>query len=123
MSIRERMFRLLIIIGGITVVLATLECAIVLSDPIAEIPMIFLGIVVAIGIVLTYRYRKVELAETIVGITIIVATLPSMFFSSGGPIGGVGIWFILGFVYSSLLFTGKKLLFFVVLNLVMDVVV
>lgn len=123
MSIRERMFRLLIIIGGITVVLATLECAIVLSDPIAEIPMIFLGIVVAIGIVLTYRYRKVELAETIVGITIIVATLPSMFFSSGGPNGGVGIWFILGFVYSFLLFTGKKLLFFVVLNLVMDVVV
>lgn len=123
MSIRERMFRLLIIIGGITVALVTLECAVVLSDPIAEIPMIFLGIMVAIGIVLTYKYRKVELAETIVGITIIVATLPSMFFSSGGPNGGVGIWFILGFVYSFLLFTGKKLLFFVVLNLVMDVVV
>ena len=57
MSIRERMFRLLIVIGGITVVLATLECVVVLSDPIAEIPMIFLGIMIAIGIVLTYKYR------------------------------------------------------------------
>lgn len=123
MSIRERMFRLLIVVGGIAVVLATLECAIVLSNPVAEIHMVVLDIVVAIAIVLTYKFRKVELAETLVGITITAVTLPSMFFSGGGIDSGMAVWFILGFVYSFLLFTGRKLLFFVILNLAVDVAV
>ena len=68
----------------------------------------------------TFKYRKINLASSIVGFLIILVVFPAMFFLSGGLEGGAVLWFSLGIFYIFLMFSGKKLIFFLILALITD---
>lgn len=115
LDVRERMFRVIILVGGVAAVLGMLEYMLLTDVMALTVPLIAMTIVIGIGIVATFKYRKVELSAILVGGTITVVVFPAMFFLSGGVDGGATIWFVQGLIYIFIMFSGKKLAFFLVL--------
>ena len=120
-ELRERIFRMLILVGGSLAIVGILECLILMDVKVIIIPLILLLAVLGIELVITFKYRKIELAAVIVAFLIILLVFPAMFFLSGGLEGGAVIWFVLGLLYVFLMFSGKKLAFFLSLSLVTDI--
>lgn len=122
LELRERMFRVIILIGGVAAILGILEYM-MLTDVMAFlIPLIAMVIVIGVAIIATFKYRKVDFSATLVGVAITVIVFPAMFFLSGGVDGGAAIWFVQGMFYIFIMFTGKKLIFFLTLSTLVDIV-
>lgn len=119
-DLRERIFRMIILVGGIQAVLGIVECLIVMDVKIIVIPLVLLLVVLGIGLLATFKYRKIDFAAMVVGFLIILIVFPEMFFLSGGLDGGATIWFALGLLYVFLMFSGKKLAFFLILSIITD---
>ncbi len=83
-----------------------------------EYYFIFLGLMVilAISLVLVFKYNKINAAAWILGVFIVVLVFPTMFFICGALESGVTIWFVLSIYYLFLMFSGKELVFFLVLT-------
>lgn len=120
MPLRERMLRVIILVGGIAAVLGILEYMMLTDTPALLVPLIAMAAVIGIAIVATFKYRKVDFAATLVGIAITVMVFPAMFFLSGGVDGGATIWFVQGLFYVFMMFSGRKLAFFVVVSFIVD---
>lgn len=121
-ELRERIFRVIILVGGVQAILGILECLAIMDVKVIVIPLILLLAVFSVGLVATFKYRKIDFAATVVGLLIILVVFPEMFYLSGGLVGGATVWFALGLLYVFLMFSGKKLAFFLILSLVTDVV-
>lgn len=119
-SLRERLFRLIILVGFALSFLGLIECAFVMSANMMIIPFVSLFFGIAVGMILTFKYRKLDLAAIIVGLDIIVVVFPIEFFLCGGVNGGASVWFALGLFYLFMMFEGKKLFFFLVLTTITD---
>lgn len=121
MDMKERLFRIILIVGNIVVWLAILQgLTLVSADNLMGIyAIMFCTFIVAL--VLTFKFRNIELASTILGFALIVVALPVIFLKGGGVNSGSGLWMCLGIVYTFIMFRGKKLAFFLVLTLIMDV--
>lgn len=120
-ELRERIFRMLILVGGSLALMGILECIILMDVKIVTIPLIMLLAVLCIELVITFKYHRIDIAAIIVAFLIILIVFPAMFFLSGGLEGGAVIWFVLGLFYVFLMFSGKRLVFFLSLSLVIDV--
>lgn len=119
-ELQERMFRVTILAGGIMAIIGALGNILVMDFASAIIPVgMQLGVVI-IALIATFKYQKREFASVLVGLVITVKVFPDMFFLSGGIEGGAALWFILIFFYDFIVFSGKKLAFFVGLALVVD---
>ena len=81
--------------------------------------LMFLAFISAL--VLTFKFHNIELSSTILGIVLIVFALPIIFLRGGGVNSGSGIWMCLGLFYVFIMFTGRKLLVFLAITLVMDI--
>lgn len=119
-ELRERIFRMLILVGICLAGLGVVECLLLMDVHIIIIPLIILLTVMGIVLLATFKYRKINLASSIVGFLIILVVFPAMFFLSGGLEGGAVLWFSLGIFYIFLMFSGKKLIFFLILALITD---
>lgn len=120
-ELRERIFRMLILVGGSLALMGILECLIIMDVKTVIIPLLLLLAVLCVELVLTFKYRKINIAAIIVAFLIILIVFPAMFFLSGGLEGGAAIWFALGLFYVFLMFSGKRLVFFLCLSLVADI--
>lgn len=120
-ELRERIFRMLILVGGSLAIMGILECLILMDVKIVIVPLIMLLAVLGIEFVITFKYRKIDIAAIIVAFLILLIVFPAMFFLSGGLEGGASIWFALGLFYVFLMFSGKKLAFFLSLSIVIDI--
>lgn len=120
MPLRERMFRVIVLVGGIAAVLGILEYMMLTDIPALLVPLFAMATVIAIAIVATFKYRKIDFSATLVGIAITVMVFPTMFFLSGGVDGGATIWFVQGLFYVFMMFSGRKLAFFMVLSFAVD---
>jgi len=119
-ELKERIFRIIILVGGVLALLGILECIALMDVNAVLIPLLILLAVLGIELLITFKYRKIELAAVIVGFFIILVVFPQMFLLSGGLEGGATLWFALGTFYVFLMFSGKKLIFFLILSVIVD---
>ncbi len=122
-SLRERLFRLIVAGGTFLSAIGALECIVVMNLDEMVIPFGSLFLVMLIGAILTFKYRKLDFAAVLVALVIIVIVFPFEFMLCGGVNGGAGIWFVLEFFYLFMMFSGKKLGFFLILTVAIDVFV
>ncbi len=120
-SLRERIFRLIIIVGFVLSIMAIL-----VSMGIANLfetlpPLMVMFISMLLGVLLTFKYNKLDLAAVLVAIAINGIAFPVMFFWCGAIEGGASVWFVLGIIYLFMMFRGKKLTIFVVLSILVDI--
>ena len=120
-ELRERIFRMIILVGGSLALMGIVECIILMDVKIIVLPLALLLLVLGIELLITFKYRKIDIAAIIVGFLIILLVFPAMFFLSGGLDGGATIWFALGLFYVFLMFSGKRLAFFLVLSIAVDI--
>lgn len=120
-ELRERIFRMLILVGGSLALMGILECFILMDVKIVIIPLIVLLAVLCMELLITFKYRKIDIAAISVAFLIILIVFPTMFFLSGGLEGGATVWFAIGLLYVFLMFSGKKLAFFLSLSIVVDI--
>lgn len=120
-ELRERIFRMIILVGGTLALMGIIECFIIMDVKVVVLPLAFLLAVLGIELLITFKYRKIDVAAVIVGFLIILLIFPAMFFLSGGLEGGAVVWFALGLFYVFLMFSGKRLAFFLILSIAVDV--
>lgn len=120
-ELRERIFRMIILIGCALLVMGIVECIGIMDVKVIVIPLVVLLAVLGVELLVTFKYRKIDVAAVIVGCLIILFVFPSMFFLSGGLEGGAVVWFALGLLYVFLMFSGKRLVFFLSLSIVVDI--
>ncbi|MBQ8519068.1 MAG: DegV family EDD domain-containing protein [Agathobacter sp.] len=121
MDIKERLFRIILVVGTTVVGLAILQGLTLIN---ADSLMMIYGIMFAAfvsALILTFKYRNIELSSTILGFALIVVALPFIFLRGGGVNSGSGLWMCLGIFYIFIMFSGKKLAFFLILTLIMDI--
>lgn len=121
-ELRERIFRMIILVGGTLALIGILECLIIMDVKVVVHPLLLLLVVLGTELVITFKYRKIDVAAVIIGFLIILVIFPAMFLLSGGLDGGAAVWFALGLFYVFLMFSGKRLIFFLVLSVAADVV-
>lgn len=120
-EIKERLFRIILVVATIAVGLAILQgLTLVNADSLMLIYCImFLSFVFAL--VLTFKYRNLALSSTILGIALIFIALPVIFLRGGGVNSGSGLWMCLGLFYIFIMFSGKKMYFFLITAIVIDI--
>lgn len=122
LEIKERLFRMILVVGTIAVGAAILQgLTLVNAENLMDIYTIMF-IAFATALVLTFKYHNIDLSSTLLGIAIIVIALPFIFLKGGGVNSGAGIWMCLGIFYVFIMFSGKKLAAFLVLTLSIDIV-
>ena len=83
-ELRERIFRMIIIVGSILVIMGIVECIFLMDVMTILIPLVMLLVLLCIEILATFKYRKIDFAAILVGCLIIMVVFPEMFFLSGG---------------------------------------
>lgn len=121
LDIKERLFRIILLSGTVAVSFAILQGLTLVN---AQNLMLIYGIMFVTFVsafILTFKYRNMELSSTILGFVIIVLVLPFIFLKGGGVNSGAGLWLCLGIFYVFIMFSGKKLLFFLSLTVFIDI--
>lgn len=119
-ELRERIFRTIVVYGGFAAVLGTLES--ILVDKIGNMLPAFVLLIVAMGaaLIVTFKYRKYNVAATLLFFLIIAFMFPFLFFYGGGVHGAAPVWLALGILYAFLMFRGKQVFFYVTLCVLID---
>lgn len=117
-ELRERMLRSIIQTGGAAALIGAIEVFLMMEESKIMLP-VWAGLIVAImaTLLVTFKYRKYELAAKILGFIIIVVIFPIMFCVSGGTGSGCAVWLSLGLLFIFMMFRGKTLLIYVIMTL------
>ena len=121
MELKERLFRMILCVGTVAIGLAILQGLTLVN---ATNLMVLYGVMFSafvVAFVLTYKFNNTELASTILGIVLILIALPIIFLKGGGVNSGAGLWLCLGICYVFIMFSGRKLISFLIITLCMDV--
>lgn len=121
LDIKERLFRIILIVGTIAVSAAVLQGLTLVN---AQDLMIIYGIMFVsfvVALVATLKFHNFAFSSTLIGIVIICIVLPYIFFNGGGINSGSAIWMCLGVCYVFLMFSGKQLWIFLVATIAIDI--
>ena len=99
-GLRERLIRRMMVIGIIVIPVSLIEVFFFTTTYWAALPLMLLVLTLAICLLLTYKFLKVEIAAGVIGVMVIGFVFPSIFFLSGGIEGGAAIWFVIGIFYT-----------------------
>lgn len=122
-ELQERLFRFLLTLSLGIAVVGNLETAIVTGEFRFVVP-IFIGMfVIALILRALLKKRKVDIAILSVGLLIAFIVMPVSFFFNGGIHAGASVWFTAPFIYGFLLFSGRRLCFFLGAVILDDVLV
>ena len=112
-ELRERMLRSIILVGAVATVVAITEIFLVMEVNAWLLTMLFLLLLVmGFSFLVTFKYRKYDLAAVLLGVIIATMVMPFMFIMSGAIESGASVWLVLGILYIFVMFSGKKLIFF-----------
>lgn len=117
LDLRERILRVLIIIGTIAAFSGMVETLFLMDLNFLVFPLIMVLLTFGIVGVATFKFHKVEFSAIVIGIMIMVFVFPSIFFLNGGINGGATIWFVIGIFYSFLIFTKKTRVLFLLMDM------
>ena len=121
LDIKERLFRIILVVGSVAVGLAILQGLTLVN---ANSLMLIYGIMLVAfvsALVLTFKFRNTYLSSTILGIALLFVALPVIFIRGGGVNSGSGVWMCLGIFYIFIMFSGKKLVTFLTLTVLIDI--
>lgn len=120
-EIKERLFRIILVVATIAVGLAILQGLTLVNADSLMLIYCIMFIAFVLSLVLAFKYRFVELASTILGVALVFVALPVIFLRGGGVNSGSGLWMCLGLFYIFIMFTGKKMYFFLITAIVIDI--
>lgn len=120
-DIKERLFRIILVIGTIAIGAAILQGLTLVNAANLMVVYGIMFIAFALALVLTFKYRNTDVAATLLGVAIIIVALPFIFLKGGGVNSGAGLWMCLGIFYVFIMFAGKKLAIFLTLTIAIDV--
>ncbi len=121
LDIKDRFFRILLIIGTAVFTMAVLEEILMHGFNWVAWVLIPGEFVMLFGIYLTFWREKEDLAVVLIGVILIFFGFPAIFLGYGGASGDSDIWLVLGMAYIALMFRGKRLVVFSILTLFVDV--
>lgn len=122
LEVKERIFRMIILLGFFASLTGIIESVLLVDMHGIVLPLSIMLVVMGTALVATFRYRLLHFSSVVLGLLIVVVVFPEMFFKSGGLGGGASIWFVLALFYVFMMFSGKELIFFVVLSVVIDTI-
>lgn len=118
-ELKERMLRTIILVGGLATAIACTEIFIVMEiKSVMIVMLLLLLLVMAAAFSLTFKYKKYELAAFLLGLVIVAVVMPVMFVLSAALDSGASVWLSLGILYIFIMFSGKRLCFFLGLTVV-----
>ena len=121
LEIKERLFRIILVVGTVAVGLAIIQ-GLTLVNAYWLMPLyVIMFFAFLSALILTFKYHNTDLSSTILGIVLLMIALPVIFFKGGGVNSGSGIWMCLGIFYVFIMFSGKKLVVFLTLTMLMDI--
>lgn len=107
LDLQERLFRLIVLIGLGGLLINVIAGIITEEDSANIIPQV-IALIVFAGITwFALRFRRIQLGALMISAIYIYIVLPFNFLTAGGIYGGAPIWFVFGFVFVSLVVTGK----------------
>ncbi len=107
LDLQERLFRLIVLIGFCGLVIKLITGIIAGEDSRNMIPFAVALIILACITWFTLRSQRIQLGAVVISAILIYIVLPFSFLTAGGIYGGAPIWFLFGFVFVSLVITGK----------------
>ena len=114
-DLKERMLRSIILAGELACIFASVEIFLVMEVNNLMLTIIMIMIFFMIGIFLvTFKFKRYELASTLLGGVIVFLVMPPMFVLSGGIEGGASVWLALGVLYIFVMFSGLKMYLFLI---------
>lgn len=107
LDMRERLFRLLALIGLCGLAAGMLNLIIIKNDirgiPVLAVSFVFFCAVFYYSI----HFQKIQAGAVIIAVTVIFVVMPFHFLAAGGVYGGGPIWVLFGLVYVCLMIEGK----------------
>lgn len=119
----EQLFRVIVIIGVITTLIAVAEELILNGATMQIMPLVALTIAMLVAAYETLWRHRAGFSAVIIEIAMVGVVFPLMFLRSGGVEGGSAVWFVLGFFYTFMVFSGWRLCLFIVYNIVIDAII
>ena len=121
MELKERLFRIILVVGTVAVSAAILQgfTLVNASSLMTIYSVMFIAFISAF--ILTFKFHNIDMSSTILGVALIFVALPYIFLKGGGVDSGAGLWICLGIFYVFIMFSGKKLWFFLILTLLIDI--
>lgn len=102
-SLQERLFRLLTLIGLIGMAVAVIMGIAVGESALNNIGMV-LGFIIFFGLIyFSIHFHKIQAGAVIIGGLLVYLVMPFNFLTTGGLYGGGSSWFLLAFVFVALL--------------------
>ena len=120
-SLRERVFRLIIVVGFALSIMAIIVSMGIENLYETILPLFIMFFSISIGVLLTFKFDKLDIAAILVAFAINGVSFPTMFFLCGGIESGASVWFVLGIIYLFMMFRGKKLAVILSLSVIVDV--
>ncbi len=117
-DLRERMLRTIIFLGGLASIVSGAEM-IIISKMETEIVcmMSALFIIMAISVIMVFKFRKNELAAMFLAVAVAMILFPIMYILGGGIDSGTPVMLTLGILYIYVMFSGKKVWLFLFLTM------
>lgn len=107
LDLQERLFRLIVLIGLCGLAVGIIVGMISGENSTNIIPLVLVFLIFACITYFTLRFQRIQFGAVIISAIVIYLVLPFNFLTSGGIYGGAPIWFLFGFVFVSLVVTGK----------------
>jgi len=123
MSIHERMFHMLAIIGSIVSFICLIETVLVSDSFVLIATLTALFIIVMVSLWTSIFRKKIDFAATIVAVFINYLVFPALFLLQNGLFSGAPLWFLIGYYYIFMLFKGRKFWFLLLSSMGIDIVV
>jgi DegV family protein with EDD domain len=111
---------MIILVAGIVTIIGILECIILNNIKVMFVPLVTILIFVSLACVLTYKFKRTDIASVVFGFVLVAIVFPEMFLINGGLESGSSVWFVLGMLYIFLMYSGWKLGVFLALSVVAD---
>ncbi len=121
LDLKERLFRIILLVGSVTVALAIMQGLFLVNADDLMFTYVIMFLTFAAAFLLTFKYHNIEIATTIIGITIMFIALPEIFLRGGGVDSGAGLWMCLGVFYVFMMFEGKKFWVFLIITVLIDI--
>ncbi len=115
-ELRERMFRTIILVGAFATIAVIIQNLVVMESGGVMLPLLLVLLALILLLwVATFICDKYNFASTMLGLVIVVIVMPVMFCMNGGINSGAAVWLTLGILFLFVMYTGKRLFFFLVL--------
>lgn len=121
LEIRDRIFRMILFVGGFANFIALIETLVVVGYDLFVVPLAVLLATIIIALFISVKYNNTEEAAVIVGLVLCLLVFPTTFFINGGIYGGATVWLAINIIYAFLMFSGKRLVFFSILDCIVDI--